>query len=262
MNRKARQREMQALRAAGMTLANAERLAQTKRGSTVALVGIGALAVAVMAGIGVLSLNLPTASDTDPRIVDVSPDPIPTLLPEIAPDLPIETAEAALPEPIKAPAVTEAESELPWVTALTEQVQNTQEAAPTAASAQPVEINCAEQLAADISGVLLQFDPGSATLSPESFDILAQVGALTAACPNARVQVAGHSDSSGTDVANLQLSWTRAENTIEALSALGFDTGQFESVGFGSRAPLTQGSSSEDGVNRRVELRVLKGDTQ
>ncbi|MEX0370162.1 MAG: OmpA family protein [Tateyamaria sp.] len=261
MKGKAKQREMQALRAAGMTLASAERMTQTKRGSTVALVAIGGLAVITMAGVGVLSLNLPGAATT-PQLVDVAPDPIPTRMPEIAPE--IELVENAATDPmetaVESTVIAQQDAEtLPWVVAL--ETSNAQVEAPIQAAI-ATEVDCVSDLASDVSGVLVQFAPGSAVIPPDSFDRISVVGRLTNACPEARVQVAGHSDSSGSDLANLQLSWTRAENTIEALSLLGFDTRQFETVGFGSRAPLQQGSSGEDGINRRVEIRVLKGETK
>ena len=259
---KAKQREMQAMRAAGMTLASAERLAQARSGSPVALIAIGGLALVTMAGIGVLSLNLPTATDAAQTVVDVAPVPIPTRQPEIAPDTDVAnltTSSSAVDAAEVVPVPQPVTQELPWVTALE---QSNPGPAPTVATPAVVQTDCVASLAAEISGVLIQFDAGSAAVPPDSFDRLSVVGTLINACPGARVQVAGHSDSSGSDLANLQLSWARAENTIEAFSILGFDTRQFETVGFGSRAPLQQGSSSDDDVNRRVELRVLKGETK
>ncbi|MEL6452976.1 MAG: OmpA family protein [Pseudomonadota bacterium] len=239
---------MRALRAAGLTLAGAERLSQTRAGSNWALIGLSAAVLCVMAGIGVYSVNLP-APDAPPPIQASAPEPAPVVAavdPAPAPTLALPTITA---EPKEA---------LPWVTALVE-APVAQAQAPTPVAAAP-EVDCITTLAQQAAAVRLQFGAGSATVPSESFDILATIGAMTVDCPAARVQVAGHSDSSGSDLANLQLSWERAENTIEALSALGFDTRQFETVGFGSRAPLEQGSSSDDGINRRVELRVLKGE--
>ncbi|APX12752.1 OmpA family protein [Tateyamaria omphalii] len=265
MRAKAKQREMRALRAAGLTLAGAERLAQTKGGSTLALSALGGLGIMVLAGVGVLSMNLPggnVAATARP------PASLPTAVaPATEVDLAIaDTTQTATESPDRSvPSVAatpvEEESEMPWLIAL-EQAQQT---APKPVHTSPpaaIEQDCVVTLAADLSGILTQFDAGSALVPPGSYDQLLQVGTQVNACPQARVLVAGHSDSSGSDLANLQLSWTRAENTVEALSALGIDTRQFETVGFGSRAPLEQGSNGDDGINRRVELRVLKGEAR
>lgn len=264
MRGKAKQREMQALRAAGLTLAGADRLTQTRKGSALMLFGIGGTAIALMAGVGVLSMNLPAADSAPEVTASVTPD---ATLPQ--PD-PVASAQEPTPIPqAPEPSVDLAISEeletvstdvLPWLAALQDAETQSSEAKPALAAVE-VEQDCVLALAAEASRVLVQFDEGSATVPPESYDMLVAIGAMANACPEARVQVAGHSDSSGSDLANLQLSWSRAENTIETFSVLGIDTSQFETVGFGSRAPLEQGSSSDDSINRRVELRVLKGET-
>ncbi|WP_193743431.1 OmpA family protein [Tateyamaria sp. ANG-S1] len=246
---------MRALRAAGLTLAGAERLTQTRGGSTLALSVLGGLGIVVLAGVGVLSMNLP-APETDTVGSELTAAPM-----VVAADEPVEdTADATDVAALDVVATTSTDSatDLPWLTALEDTP------APVDVVAAPVEIeqDCVVQLAADVSGVLMQFDAGSAQVPPPSYDHLFKIGTQVNACPQARVLVAGHSDSSGSDLANLQLSWTRAENTVDVLSALGIDTRQFETVGFGSRAPLQQGSDGDDGINRRVELRVSKGETE
>ncbi|MBY5934666.1 OmpA family protein [Tateyamaria omphalii] len=265
MRGKAKQREMRALRAAGLTLAGAERLTQTKGGSTAALSVLGGLGIMVLAGVGVLSMNLP-ASD----VVETEPTPAVTpaaIVPDVAVDvattdvIPASTELASTPVTDAALSPAEDVVEMPWLVALEQEPQTTPQPVETSVAIE-VEKDCVVTLAAEVSGVLMQFDAGSALVPPGSYDQLWHIGTQVNACPEARVLVAGHSDSSGSDLANLQLSWTRAENTVEALSALGLDTGQFETVGFGSRAPIEQGSNGDDGINRRVELRVLNGGTR
>ncbi|WP_147110362.1 OmpA family protein [Tateyamaria sp. syn59] len=263
MRGKAKQREMRALRAAGLTLAGAERLTQTKGSSTLALSVFGGLGIIVLAGVSVLSLNMPASEPAEAgQHAALDPDPA---TPEISNDVataavtttPVATATA----PALATSPADEPAELPWHVALESGSEtDTQQVEPSASV--KVTEDCVVALAADVSGVRMQFDAGSALVPPGSYDKLWQIGTQVNACPEARVLVAGHSDSSGSDLANLQLSWSRAENTVEALSALGIDTRQFETVGFGSRAPLEQGSDADNGVNRRVELRVLKGGTR
>jgi len=39
---------------------------------------------------------------------------------------------------------------------------------------------------------------------------------------------------------------------------IGLDTAAFEPIGFGARAPLSQGDASDEDLNRRVEFVVLR----
>lgn len=118
--------------------------------------------------------------------------------------------------------------------------------------------SCVTELAALTQGLALHFPLGGATLSDAEQGVLLEVGKKATACPDALVQIEGHTDSVGPDALNLKLSWRRAENTLAALEALGIETSQFEPVGFGARAPMAQGDASEDHLNRRVEFTVLK----
>lgn len=120
------------------------------------------------------------------------------------------------------------------------------------------ELDCLATLAETLAGFKLNFDAGSAQVRAGDYDALVEIGTQADACPGARILVAGHSDSSGSDFLNMQLSWERAEQTTAILDKLGFDVTRFETVGFGARAPLTQGSSTDEEINRRVELHVIK----
>ena len=102
------------------------------------------------------------------------------------------------------------------------------------------------------------FASGSAELKSNDLPILRKFGRMAEACDGAVVHVTGHSDSSGSDVINLALSWQRADNTIATLAALGVDTSKFEPVGFGARSPSSQGDSSDEEINRRVEFIVFE----
>ena len=242
-------KDMRALRSAGLTLASADRLAGTGGGNSIALFALGGLAILGLAGAGVFAMNLQAPGAPPTAQVD-APAPE-TAEPVLAMPLAIanETTEVAVAE-LPVLLDTPSGSELPWMTALND-------AAPAPVEA-PESVDCVTALSAAFSGVMFNFDPGSAEIRPQDYDLLVSVGRQTAACPEARVLVAGHSDSSGSDALNLQLSWQRADSAVQVLDKLGIDVSQFETVGFGARAPLTQGSSTDEEVNRRIELRVLR----
>ncbi|WP_299685726.1 OmpA family protein [uncultured Tateyamaria sp.] len=237
---------MRMLRSAGLSLASADRLANAQRGSSVGRAVLGGVAVLALAGAGVMAVNMPALTAADaPAVAEaaaVVPEPMPVPVVEPEPEIiPVATALDDQPPEIQQPTA----EELPWVKA-------------AAVDAPVQEISCLSTLAASLAGISLQFDPGSAQVRPGDYDTLLSIGADTAACPEARVLVAGHSDSSGSDAINMQLSWERADQTLQTMDRLGIDISQFETVGFGARAPLTQGSSTDEEINRRVELRVIK----
>jgi outer membrane protein OmpA-like peptidoglycan-associated protein len=102
----------------------------------------------------------------------------------------------------------------------------------------------------------IYFLSGGAQLSPRGIAKARAVGAALTACPEAVVQVSGHSDASGNEQANIAMSWQRADNTIAILEGMGFDTSRMDPVGFGARLPLEQGDTSDE-LDRRVEFRVM-----
>lgn len=116
---------------------------------------------------------------------------------------------------------------------------------------------CVTELRKPARAATFYFDVGSAELGTEHYEQLAALGKLVNDCPEALVHVTGHSDTSGNDLANLDLSWKRADSTVNALATLGLNTTQFEPVGFGARSPLAQGAASDEDRNRRVEFHVL-----
>jgi len=75
--------------------------------------------------------------------------------------------------------------------------------------------------------------------------------------PEVNVEVAGHTDSRGSDALNLELSARRAETVLKYLQDGGVSN-TMTSRGYGERQPLAS-NKTDDGrqQNRRVVLRVL-----
>jgi outer membrane protein OmpA-like peptidoglycan-associated protein len=105
----------------------------------------------------------------------------------------------------------------------------------------------------------LEFDPGSARLSPVSHAQLQQLAAVLKAYRTVLISVAGHTDNIGSASANLRLSAQRAAAVKQALVGQGVAATRVADEGFGSERPITT-NDTEDGraKNRRVELVVLK----
>lgn len=123
-------------------------------------------------------------------------------------------------------------------------------------TAQPTD--CVRQLEQYLAPISVNFDKGSSDVDARNVPLLSRISEEIMACDAAYVMVAGHADGSGEDAVNLALSWERADRTLNALLMLGVDPFAVEALGFGARAPLSQGSDEEDIADRRVDFRVMR----
>jgi OOP family OmpA-OmpF porin len=101
------------------------------------------------------------------------------------------------------------------------------------------------------------FETNSADLKPESIPVLQGAVATLKRYPDLGIEVAGHTDSRGSDAYNLDLSARRAATVLKFLQDSGV-TNTVTSRGYGERQPIAS-NTTEDGrqQNRRVVLRVL-----
>jgi OmpA-OmpF porin, OOP family len=101
------------------------------------------------------------------------------------------------------------------------------------------------------------FETGKADLLPESLPVLEGAIATLKRYPELRIEVAGHTDSRGSDALNLDLSARRADTVLKYLRDGGVQNA-LTSRGYGERQPIAS-NNNDDGrqANRRVVLRVL-----
>lgn len=106
---------------------------------------------------------------------------------------------------------------------------------------------------ARVYGIL--FDLDSATIRPESKPVLDDVLGVLKGEPGWKVTIEGHTDSSGGDAHNLELSQKRAESVKAYLVAGGIDAGRLGTKGFGESKPVADNATELGRAqNRRVEL--------
>ena len=101
----------------------------------------------------------------------------------------------------------------------------------------------------------IYFDTDKDTIKPESKPTLDEIGKLMKDNPQLRLQVVGHTDSTGGEAHNKDLSNRRAASVTHALAVAGIDAKRFASRGAGAAEPV-QSNDTEEGraKNRRVEL--------
>ena len=105
----------------------------------------------------------------------------------------------------------------------------------------------------------IQFETGSATLLPASFNVLDQVVQVLNDDPQMQLRVEGHTDSVGSDTSNMRLSNDRAESVRVYLETKGVSSARLASEGHGETRPIDTNRTPEGRQrNRRVEFHILQ----
>jgi len=109
----------------------------------------------------------------------------------------------------------------------------------------------------DIYGIY--FDVDQAFVKPESANTLTEIANLLKGDPALRLELSGHTDNSGTDQHNQELSLARANAVVAALvGQFGIDASRLVAKGYGSSQPVAANDTTENKAkNRRVVLRKL-----
>lgn len=142
-------------------------------------------------------------------------------------------------------------------------VNNCDDKCPTSQAGQAVGPDgCPVPLTIDLRGVNFDFD--KATLRPDAIAILDEAIGILSKYPELKVEVAGHTDSKGTDAYNQGLSERRAKAVYDYLTSKGIAASRLAGPnGYGESRPIApnenaDGSDNADGraKNRRTELNV------
>lgn len=105
----------------------------------------------------------------------------------------------------------------------------------------------------------VHFAVNSARLKPESRNFLERVAAGLKANPDIHVAIYGYTDSTGSAVYNLELSWRRAEAVRDYLIDQGIPASQLSAKGFGKADPVAPNDTAAGRqANRRTAMRVTR----
>ncbi|WP_242343683.1 OmpA family protein [Anaeromyxobacter terrae] len=101
------------------------------------------------------------------------------------------------------------------------------------------------------------FDTGSADLKAEAVAQITQVGDILAKYSDDRIQIDGHTDSSGSNATNEALSRKRADSVRTVLVSRGVREEQITVAGYGESKPIADNATKEGRAkNRRVEVHI------
>lgn len=103
----------------------------------------------------------------------------------------------------------------------------------------------------------IEFETGSATLTPQGRAILDQMSTVLARISGKTVEIIGHTDNSGNRASNITLSQARADAVKGYLVTKGVAPRSMTTMGVGPDQPIAS-NDTDDGRarNRRIEFRV------
>lgn len=137
-------------------------------------------------------------------------------------------------------------------------------AAPTDAGEAPTpaapDAACVAAVETIVSRTPIQFAAGSAEIAPESGSVLEEIATGLRACPAATLEIAGHTDSEGSESGNQRLSQQRADAVLAALRARGLPLANATARGYGESRPVADNATAEGRAqNRRIVFGVAGG---
>ncbi len=105
------------------------------------------------------------------------------------------------------------------------------------------------------SGIL--FDVNEATLKAQSRQNLSKLAAILGKYEDTNILLEGHTDATGSDEYNLELSRLRAQSVANYLAELGVSATRFTIMGYGEAQPIADNETIEGRQqNRRVEVAI------
>lgn len=125
----------------------------------------------------------------------------------------------------------------------------------------PASSNLSKSLADTGKAILygIRFDIGSAQLRPESEATLREGLAALKSQPGLRLTVEGHTDATGPEASNQDLSQRRARAVVAWLVERGIDPERLQARGRGESEPVASNDSAQGrALNRRVELERMR----
>jgi outer membrane protein OmpA-like peptidoglycan-associated protein len=119
------------------------------------------------------------------------------------------------------------------------------------------DIECVSAARVAAQAVEVHFARGRAMLDTSGKALLDRLVAAVNSCPQAALQVAGHSDAAGRAPRNLALSRRRARTVAAYMIHKGIDAGRLVAVGYGETRPVAPNDTRANRAkNRRIEVAI------
>lgn len=125
-------------------------------------------------------------------------------------------------------------------------------------AAAPVDATVCQQLfAQNLTKGRIRFESSSASINADSAGLLDRLVETAMRCPSTNVEIVGHTDRTGAEEFNQELSEKRAQAVADYLIKAGLPADRFTAVGYGSALPIAPNDTDEGKAqNRRIEFVV------
>jgi outer membrane protein OmpA-like peptidoglycan-associated protein len=196
------------------------------------------------------AIPTPPAPEHKPDAVAVAPSaPVASIEPPAA--MPLKKPAALVPDTKEAPTASDAS-----VPPLPEHSPRFETAALPPSNIGP-EAACVAAVRSAAGPVEVHFAHGRAKLDTRGKALIDRlIGALNT-CPEAALNVAGHSDASGQARRNLALSRRRARTVTSYMIHKGIDAGRLVAIGYGDKRPVAPNDTQVNRArNRRIEVAI------
>ncbi len=122
----------------------------------------------------------------------------------------------------------------------------------------PVTANVCEKMLNEVAKTgIVRFETNSADIKPVSFPTLNKLAEVANSCPDAKVEISGHTDSDGSAKYNQKLSLMRARSITTYLVKQGVGASRLTSAGYGETRPIAPNNTDENKArNRRIEFKI------
>lgn len=125
-------------------------------------------------------------------------------------------------------------------------------------AALPTPEECLATLQSVVADQKITFPPGSAEIDGHTALLMNRIAEALEKCPALPVEIAGHTDSQGSEEGNRALSQARAEAVLLALQGRRVDVSEMRAMGYGESRPIADNEAEEGReANRRIEFTLI-----
>ncbi|MGJ8611435.1 MAG: OmpA family protein [Octadecabacter sp.] len=125
-------------------------------------------------------------------------------------------------------------------------------------AALPSKEECLEQILSVSAARKITFEPSSANIAGEGAAVLDDIAEILQRCADLRIEIAGYTDSQGSEDGNQRLSQQRADAVLDGLRVRRVPVSTFRAVGYGEADPIADNETAEGReANRRIEFTLI-----
>lgn len=122
----------------------------------------------------------------------------------------------------------------------------------------PSGAECVDRLNAAMRESEIGFEPNKSVIAGDPGPTLARLAETMALCGDFRIELGGHTDSQGSEGFNAELSRSRAQAVLTAMTEAGIDTANLTARGYGESRPIAENDTDAGReANRRIEFTLL-----